>query len=640
MSEAATLSVVIDADMTKFDSAMKGIEAKMQSVGKSMENVGKNMTKFVTLPLVGIGTGMAAAVMELEASEAKYNTVFAGMTDEADAFLNKFKELTPATMAQARNMASGIQDLLVPMGFAREEATAMTGEFMHVAGALANFNSGTHSAEDVTRAMQSAVLGQYQSLAQLGIQLDVATVKQKAVEMGLASSTDEVTKQMQAQVVLAEVYAQSGDALEAYTEENLDAKTKMALAKAEIIDVAASFGQLLLPTINRVIDVARGFIETLGGLSEEQQRLIMIIGGVVAAIGPMLMAMGKVLQVVGLIGAPMAAAGIAIALLAGYLVKLYITSEEFRDKVDAAFHKVKEVVGTVIEAIKGYIDDAIDYVQNWQSNNMILVMRLKAAWATIKEAFEGLVSFLKENITLLIQSFMEWWNETEGLREKLTTIFNKLKELFKEVFMFLVGEVTAFVRDVQAFWDEWGEMIMDITKAVFNTIKGIIDGALTVIMGVLDVFIGLFTGDWKTMRDGIVDIMKGIAGMLTSALSGVFDALTAPFTKAWNKIKETANNIRESLENINPFKRNSPSLVDNVKMGAQIITREYQDMSDIDIPKASETFGQFGAGGMNLAGSGGGGTANIYFDVDGRTMAKIIGQPLTDEIRLKTGMRL
>ena len=32
-------------------------------------------------------------------------------------------------------------------------------------------------------------------------------------------------------------------------------------------------------------------------------------------------------------------------------------------------------------------------------------------------------------------------------------------------------------------------------------------------------------------------------------------------------------------------------------------------------------------------------TANIYVQVDGRTLARAIGQPLVDEIRLRTGAR-
>ena len=45
-------------------------------------------------------------------------------------------------------------------------------------------------------------------------------------------------------------------------------------------------------------------------------------------------------------------------------------------------------------------------------------------------------------------------------------------------------------------------------------------------------------------------------------------------------------------------------------------------------------------GGMQFAGAGAGGTANIYVELDGRTIASVIGQPLVDLIRVKTGVRI
>lgn len=296
VAEISKLYVSIGAEYKDFQKGMAEVQNKLEAVGKKMTDIGKNLSLKVTAPIIGIGAGIAKAAMDLEATSAKYETVFAGMTDQADAFITKFKELTPATKAEARSMASGIQDLLVPMGFVREEATEMTGEFMHVIGALTNFNSGTHTAADVTLAMQAAMTGSYESLKRLGIQLDVSTVEQKAMEMGLISSKDEMTKQIAAQVMLAEVYAQSGDALKAYTEENLDAKTKMGLMKAELIDVAAEFGETLLPIINKVTSALRRAVEWFSGLSEAQKKTILIVGGLVAAIGPVLIAAGLLIR--------------------------------------------------------------------------------------------------------------------------------------------------------------------------------------------------------------------------------------------------------------------------------------------------------------------------------------------------------
>lgn len=190
---------------------------------------------------------------QLEATEAKYQTVFAGMTDSANQFVSDFQSLTPATVAEARSMASGLQDLLVPMGMQRAEATQMTGEYMHIIGALTNFNSATKSAEDVSGAFQSALSGEYDSLKGLGIQVNETIVKQQAVAMGLAKSTDAVSNAAKAQAVLELAYQQSGDALAAYNETALDTTTRMQLMQKGFNDAFGKAGQTVLPQINTLL---------------------------------------------------------------------------------------------------------------------------------------------------------------------------------------------------------------------------------------------------------------------------------------------------------------------------------------------------------------------------------------------------
>ncbi|MGL5717828.1 MAG: phage tail protein [Paraclostridium sp.] len=147
------------------------------------------------------------------------------------------------------------------MGVTRDKATQMTGEFMHVAGALTNFNSGTETAESVITKISAALTGELSGLKSLGIQLDADTVKRKAVEQGYAATTDAVDKEATALVVLNEMYSQSTDALAAYNEESLDAKTKLGLLKSQITDIGAEMFSNFLPIINEVLGAFKNKLE-------------------------------------------------------------------------------------------------------------------------------------------------------------------------------------------------------------------------------------------------------------------------------------------------------------------------------------------------------------------------------------------
>ena len=310
MGVIARLWVEVGADAKKFEAGIKGIQGKLTSLQNGFNKFGNIMTLGVTVPLIAAGKGMLDAGMQLEATEAKFNTVFKGMTDDATAFIMEFKKLTPLTIAEARGVASGIQDLLVPMGFAREEATELTGGFMHLIGALANFNNSTHTAQEVAMALSSALVGEYESMRRLGVVTSKTAIDQRVLAMGLADTEEEITDQMRAVALLEIVTESSADALAAYTEANLDAKTKMGLMKTEIIDVAAQLGVSLLPIIQKVVEWVRNLTEKFKGLTAEQQINILKWIALAAALGP------ASKMIAGIIGITKAFIGLQAAMIA------------------------------------------------------------------------------------------------------------------------------------------------------------------------------------------------------------------------------------------------------------------------------------------------------------------------------------
>lgn len=282
-------------------SAQEQFNESVQSGGNAYDGLAGKIGRIAGVLGIGLMVKEAAqmtyeSAAQLEATGAKYNTVFSGMTNSADQFISEFQTLTPATVAEARSMASGMQDLLVPMGMQREQATEMTGEYMHLIGALTNFNSATKSAEDVSGAFQSSLSGEYDSLKGLGIQVNETIVKQQAVAMGLASSTDAVSNAAKAQAVLELAYQQSGDALAAYNENALDTTTRMQLLQKGFQDAFGNAGQSALPQINNLLMQVQArmpqinsaivtFSNVFGGfiqIGTEAFGIIMDIGGAVA----------------------------------------------------------------------------------------------------------------------------------------------------------------------------------------------------------------------------------------------------------------------------------------------------------------------------------------------------------------------
>ena len=88
---------------------------------------------------------------------------------------------------------------------------------------------------------------------------------------------------------------------------------------------------------------------------------------------------------------------------------------------------------------------------------------------------------------------------------------------------------------------------------------------LIAIIGVITAVIGGLYWAWKNNFLGIRDFTQQVVGWLRGLLDSVLDI---------------ARRIRDSMDNINPFHRESPSLVDNVTKGLEVIRKEFGSLGD------------------------------------------------------------
>jgi len=92
----------------------------------------------------------------------------------------------------------------------------------------------------------------------------------------------------------------------------------------------------------------------------------------------------------------------------------------------------------------------------------------------------------------------------------------------------------------------------------------------------------------------IVAWFKSLPDMISRGLSNLWSALVTPFKNAFNEIKRMSGEVWDKLQKLNPFHRESPSLVDNVKAGIGIIKDEYAKLGNISMN--SPVFDYGGAG--------------------------------------------
>lgn len=248
------------------------------------------------------------------------------------------------------------------------------------------------------------------------------------------------------------------------------------------------------------------------------------LGG--AILGPFSGILGKVLPVVGVISLIVAAVQI------------------LRDNLD----KVREVVGRVFgDAGLVIFDKVVAAITNIGDTirNVFTDGNLGGARQFLINLFGEEATGVIDGAITILQTV---WNILSGFIEFVNTY---VRPIVEQIFSFIVGTVLPQIAQAFAEWaptiayilQGLAEVVSTIATAIMaviqflmptiqsiigvalETIKGVVSGALTAIKGLVDVFAGIFTGDWTRVWEGVKSIFSGVWNSLKSIASGVLNGI-------------------------------------------------------------------------------------------------------------------
>jgi len=292
-------AVELFGDDSKLVRDLTQAESKVKATGESMARIGRTMTAAVSLPMLGIGVASVKLASDAEEFAAKFDVVMGDAADRARAKILKLTETIPATSSELEKMAAGIQDMLVPMGLVRSEAAGMSVDMVEVAGDIASFNNVLPT--EALMAMQSALAGESEPMRRYGVDTRVTRLEQVALEEGIIGVGESLDNTTRAYAIMAAIQRDSRDAM-GDAERTVDSTANtLKFAAREIKNLGITIGQRLNPIITPMV---RGFTDVLGifqDLSPGTQEFIIRIGGLVAAVGPLLLVGGKAITMLGVL---------------------------------------------------------------------------------------------------------------------------------------------------------------------------------------------------------------------------------------------------------------------------------------------------------------------------------------------------
>jgi hypothetical protein len=170
-------------------------------------------------------------------------------------------------------------------GIAGEDNVEFSKGLSILAADLASFNNT--SVDDAIGALGAALRGENEPIRRYGVLLDDATLKAKAMEMGIYDGTDALTPQQKVlaahAAILEQTTIQQGDF--ARTQDGMAGSVKTLQANFE--DLQLKLGEQLLPVFDRLIDQFTDFIDNNGPQLEVAIKAVadMVIGLVESFIG-------------------------------------------------------------------------------------------------------------------------------------------------------------------------------------------------------------------------------------------------------------------------------------------------------------------------------------------------------------------
>ena len=326
---------------------------------------------------------------------------------------------------------------------------------------------------------------------------------------------------------------------------------QLTILRSTIEGIAISFGNILLPMIKKVVEGLQGFASWINGLSDSQKEFIANALLMAAAIGPVILIIGKLVTgflalkkyFSGIMTAFSAGKGIIAALGGSFGPILLIIAAvvaaiiALKAAWDTNFGGIREKTAEIVSSIQSMFDNMISMLQSW--GNFFLGL-WESDWLGIQSIFTTL------------------WNRVEVLFSLGLDIINEIFQLFSNLFagnwseawQNVVNIFTSIVKGITLFFAAKLEALITL---LVNIGEGLWDAAKTAFGRISDGFTQVWdqiVAWFEIAKEDPVTAIEGIASSLYDAGKTVISKLWDGLKAAWKSVVEWAEGIASWLVDI------------------------------------------------------------------------------------------
>lgn len=322
-AEAADALFFITSAGLRGDEAMQTLEASLKAAA------------------VGLGETKTIADLATSAMNA-YGSDTLGASDATDILTAAVREgkLEASALAGAMggvipiasNMGVGFDEVAAAMAAMSRTGTDAASGATQLNAILASIKKPTQQAEDALARMGTSSSEVQKSLEEKGLIATLEELQQGLTKTGMDASAifpniralkgflDLTGAGLESNKEIFDALTKSMGATNiAFEETSKSASFKMTKSleemKAPLMEIGTILLQMLVPVVTKLGNYLKGLADDFRGLDESTQKMIITIGGIIAAVGPMLLIFGKIVGVIGSLGPILTAAATGFRLL-------------------------------------------------------------------------------------------------------------------------------------------------------------------------------------------------------------------------------------------------------------------------------------------------------------------------------------
>lgn len=382
----------VEAGLIKFDRKLRDTGNQLdklkkrtehiEKLGEKIKGIGQGLTVGVTLPVIAMGGAMVKAAADMEAMQTQLSTML-GSTEKGAQMFTKIQKMAAKTPFDASDLME-VTNVMLGFGQAEEKVLPLMQELGDISGG--NKDKFKSLALAFSQASSVGKLQGQDWLQMVNAGFNPLEAMSKRTKKSIAQLKDDMSKGKisiaMVEQAMKDVTSEGGRFYKMMEKQSQTGLGQWSTFMGQINLTLASFGQVILPYAIKGMQKLSEWIEKFNSLSPGAKKTILIIAGIAAAIGPLLLvvgsAIGAILQIntaLGLLAGVLnisklailgwgAAWGIAIVAIIAVIALLIIKW----DKVKEVAVKVGKAIADTWNSLVGKFKNWIGTIMGWVDN--------------------------------------------------------------------------------------------------------------------------------------------------------------------------------------------------------------------------------------------------------------------------------